>query len=69
MIEVAVPSATVGLEPVIAEVAEATAPATKFTVPSVFTTGVAMERVLSSAFVELKAQVETPEAFVAEQDP
>jgi hypothetical protein len=68
-VEVAVPSASTGLVPVIVDVATAGEPAIKVTVPSDFTTGVTIERVFTSAFVELIVQVETPLALVTEQAP
>ena len=45
IVEVAVPSATTGDVPVIVEVAATGEPATKVTVPSAFTIGVAMESI------------------------
>lgn len=68
-LEVATPSATTGLVPVIVDVATAGAPAMKTTVPSALTIGLAIERSLLSAFVLLRVQVETPLASVAEQAP
>ena len=41
----------------------------KVTLPPSLTTGVAIERVLTSATVEVKVQVETPEALEIEQAP
>ena len=49
-VEVAVPSATTGDVPVIVEVAAIGDPAMNVTVPPALTTGVAIERVLISAF-------------------
>lgn len=69
MVDVADPSAMTGLVPEIFELAATGLPAMKMTVPSAFTTGVAMERVLVSAFREDSVQVETPEASVTEHDP
>ena len=66
MVEEEVPSATTGPVPEIVEVAATGLPAVKTTVPSAFTTGVAIERVLVSALVEESVQVEIPEASVAE---
>lgn len=60
-VEVATVLATTGPVPVIVELAATAGPAIKVTVPSDFITGVAMERVLISAFRELKVHVETPE--------
>jgi len=51
------------------DVEATTAPAVKITVPSDFTTGVAMERVFVSALVEASVQVEIPEALVELQVP
>jgi hypothetical protein len=65
-VDVAVSSAITGPVPVMVDVAAAIAPAVKVTVPSAFTTGVAMERVFNSAFVEVNVHVATPLAFVAE---
>lgn len=48
---------------------EVAAPEVKVTLPPDFTTGVAIERVLTSATVEVSVQVETPEAFEIEQAP
>ena len=67
--EVAVPFATTGLVPVIFELTATAAPAEKTTVPPALTTGVAIDNVLVSALVEDKVQVDTPDAFVAEQAP
>lgn len=66
-VEVAVPSAVTGPVPVMDELAASTAPALKTTVPSVLATGVTIARVFVSAFVEVKEQIEIPDAFVAEQ--
>jgi hypothetical protein len=63
IVEVAAPSATTGPEPVMEELATTGIPAVNVTVPPIFTPGVAMERVLTSAIVDFKVQVETPEAF------
>ena len=68
-VEVAAPSATTGPVPLILEFAIEAAPGVKTTVPSLFTTGVAMERVFVSATVEARVQVETPLAFELEQTP
>jgi len=48
---------------------EVAAPFVKVTLPPSLTTGVAIERVLTSATVEVKVQVETPEALEIEQAP
>lgn len=66
IVEVALPSATTGLVPVMVEVAAAMAPAVKVTVPSAFVTGVAIERVFVSAFVDVSVQVATPLTLVTE---
>lgn len=68
-VEVAVPSATTGDVPVIVEFAATAAPAVKVTVPPAFTTGVAIERVFTSATVDFNVHVEIPEASVEEQVP
>ena len=68
-VDVAVPFATTGLVPVIVELAAAADPAVKTTVPSALITGVAIDKVLVSAAVDKSVQVETPVAFVTEQDP
>ena len=68
-VEVALPSATTGPEPIIVDVAEATAPAMKVTVPSAFTIGVAIDKVFTSALVEVNVQVDCPLVFVAEHAP
>ena len=67
IVEIDVPSGFVGPVPVIVDVAATALPAVNITVPPVFTTGVAIARVLTSAFVDFTVQVETPEAFEAEQ--
>ena len=68
-VDVAVPLATTGLVPVIVEFTATADPAVKTTVPSAFTTGVAIDNVLVSAVVDDKVQVDVPDAFVAEQAP
>lgn len=68
-VDVAVPSAITGVVPEIEELAATGEPAVKMTVPSAFTTGVAIERVLVSAFVEERLHVEIPNDEVAEQVP
>ena len=68
-VEVAVPFATIGLVPVIVELTATADPAVKTTLPSAFTTGVATDNILVSAVVEAKVQVDTPDAFEAEQAP
>ena len=49
------------------ELAATAIPTVKVTVPPAFTTGVAMERVFTSALVDFNVQVETPEALEEEQ--
>lgn len=66
-VEVATLSATTGPVPVIVELATEAASAMKVTLPSVFETGVRIESVLISAFVEESVQVASPDALVAEQ--
>ena len=68
-VDVAVPFATTGLVPVIAEFTATADPAVKTTVPSAFTTGVAIDNVLVSAAVEESVHAETPDALVKEQVP
>ncbi len=67
IVEVELPSATIELVPVIVDVATAGESATKVTAPSALVIGEAMERVLTSALVEVMVQVETPEPLVEEQ--
>ena len=67
--EVAVPFAITGPVPVMVEFAATAEPAEKMTVPSAFTTGVAIDKLFDSAVVEANAQVEIPETLVAEQVP
>jgi len=67
--EVAIPSATTGLVPVMVDVATATAPATKVTEPSALMTGVSMVRIFVSALVEVNVQVAIPLELVTEQLP
>ena len=69
MNETATPSAFTGVVPEMLEFATAGDPGLKTTVPSAFTTGVAIERVLVSDLVDLSVQAETPDAFVREHDP
>ena len=68
-VEVVAPSATTGPEPVMVELAIEAAPGVKTTVPSLFTTGVAMERVFDSATVEAKVHVDSPADVLLEQTP
>jgi len=67
--EVAVPFASTGPVPVIVELAATAASAVKLTVPPLFTTGVAIESVFTSAFVDFNVQLEIPEVSVGEQLP
>ena len=68
-VEVAFPSATTGEVPMMVELAATAAPAVKVTVPPVLMTGVAMDKVFTSAVVESSVQVEIPEVFEIEQVP
>jgi hypothetical protein len=68
-VDVATPLAITGLVPVIEEFAATAAPAVNTTVPSAFTTGVAIDNVLVSAVKEESKQVETPDALVTEHNP
>lgn len=68
-VDVAEPSATTGDVPVIVEFAATATPAVNVTEPPAFTTGVAIERVFTSAVVEESVQVEIPEESVAEHEP
>jgi hypothetical protein len=67
MLDVAIPLATIGLEPLIDEFAALGTGAVKTTVPSSLATGDTMESVFVSAVNDLRVQVETPDALVAEQ--
>jgi hypothetical protein len=69
IVDVAVPSATTGVVPVIEELPATAEPAVKTTVEPAFTTGVAIERTFDSALVEARVQVEIPELSVDEQVP
>ena len=68
-VEASLPSATTGPEPVMLEFAATAEPAVKVTLPPVLMTGVTIERVLTSAVVESRVQVEAPVASVGEQVP
>ena len=68
-VDVAVVLATTGPVPVMLELAATAEPAVKVTVLPVLVTGVAIERVLTSAVIEVIVQVEAPVAFVTEQVP
>jgi len=65
--DVATPSAVTGPVPVMFEFAIVAAPAMNVTSSPVFTTGVAIAKVLISALVDLRVQVDAPEASVALQ--
>ena len=67
MVEAATPSAATGEVPVIDEFAATAIPAVKTTVPPALITGVAIDKVLVSALIDLSVQVEIPEAFDDEQ--
>src|SRR5207247_1201088 len=58
-----------GLVPAIVELPAAGAPAVNVTALPVTTTGDAIDTVFTSALVDAKAHVETPDASVAEQGP
>lgn len=66
-VDVDTPSATTGPVPVMVELAATGVPAVKMTDPSLLAIGVTIARVLVSALVELRVQVASPDAFVAEQ--
>ena len=66
-VDVATPSAATGEVPIMVELAATADPAVNTTVPPTFTTGVAMERILLSALIDLRVQVEIPDASEAEQ--
>jgi hypothetical protein len=68
-VDVATPSATTGPVPVMLEFAATAAPDWKTTVPSDFVTGVTIERVLVSAVVDARVQVETPAVVLEEHVP
>ena len=65
-VEVATPLAMIEVVPVIVELAAETAPGANTTVPPIVVTGVAMLKILVSAVVEARVQVETPEELEAE---
>jgi hypothetical protein len=65
-IDVAIPSATTGLVPVMFELMATAGPAVKMTEPSVFETGVRIERDLVSAESDVNVQVATPDPSVTE---
>ena len=66
-VDVATPSATTGLVPVMLELAAIGVPAVKVTEPSLLATGVRIASVLISAFVELSVQLAIPLSSVTEQ--
>src|SRR5205807_1512887 len=68
-VEVATPFATTGLVPVIVELAATAEPAVKVTVPPLFTTGVAIESVLTSAFVDANVGIAPAYTPVAAHAP
>ncbi len=68
-VDVAVPLAITGPEPVMVEFAATAPPAMKTTDPSALETGVAIERIFVSDLSEVIVQVETPEASVSEHAP
>ena len=68
-VEVAAPLATTGPVPVMVELAATGLDDWNTTVPSALLTGVAIERVFVSAVVELRLQVDTPEALVELHTP
>ena len=68
-VDVAEPSATTGVVPLMDELAATAPPEVKVTVPPVFEIGAVMFKVFTSATVEVMVQVAIPEASVAEQDP
>ncbi len=67
IVELAKPSATTGPEPVMLEFTATAVPAVDSTVPSALVNGPVMERVLVSALIEVKLQVETPNTLETEQ--
>jgi predicted anti-sigma-YlaC factor YlaD len=68
-VDASTPSAIAGVVPVIVELAATATPDVKTTVPSALVNGALIDRVLVSALVELRAHVETPEAFETEHAP
>jgi hypothetical protein len=65
--ETAIPSATTGVVPAIVVVVLSAEPGTNITEPSAFVTGPVIVKSLFSALVDLRVQVEIPEALVTEQ--
>ena len=68
IVDVAEPSATTGDVPTILELTATGEPAVNVTVLPIFVMGVAIERVFTSAVVEVIVQVEAPVASVAEHE-
>jgi hypothetical protein len=68
-VDVATPSATAGVVPVMVEFAATAAPAVKVTVPSTLVTGEVIERFFTSAVLDASVQFEIPLAFVTLQAP
>jgi hypothetical protein len=68
-VDVAVPFAMTGPEPVIVEFAATAPPAIKTTDPSALETGVAIERIFVSDLSEVIVQVEIPRSSVTEHAP
>ena len=68
MVDAVIPSDSTGPEPVMVLVVIDAEPWVKVTVPPVDAPGVTMARVLTSALVELKVQVDTPDAEDEEHD-
>jgi hypothetical protein len=69
MVEVEAPSEGVGPDPEMFEFKATAESAIKMTDPSALETGVAIESIFDSAFVDFKVQVETPKASVKLQAP
>ncbi len=69
IVDVVVPSAVTGPEPMMVEFVGSAAPALKVTVVPVFATGVRISRVLTSALVDLSEQLDKPVAKLALQPP
>lgn len=67
MNEVATPFAVTGPVPAMVVVALEAGPAVKVTVPPVLVTGAVIESVFTSALVDLRVQVASPEALVTPQ--
>ena len=69
MVDVAVPSATTVVVPVIVEFSATAVPEVNTTLVPALMTGVSIDRTFVSATIELKVQVAIPEESVAEQSP